>query len=96
VKPFSETRIALVYEPPVVYAGSDNLHATRLEVFRSDLCALQRVAARVIPSPGEQWCVSCRHEPPPFQITALKDVDYRLRGNDGSERLSYGDQADLV
>jgi hypothetical protein len=50
----------------------------------------------MIPSPGEEGCVSHCHEPPPLPRAALKDVDSRFRGNDGSGRLSCGDQADLV
>jgi glycosyltransferase involved in cell wall biosynthesis len=41
VKPFSEVRIAIVHEWPVVYAGSEQVVAAMLEVFpRADLYAL--------------------------------------------------------
>lgn len=41
VKPFSEARIAIIHEWPVVYAGSERVVAAMLEVFpRADLYAL--------------------------------------------------------
>ena len=46
---------------------------------------LRVLALGIIRSPGEEWCVRRRREPAPLAKAALKDVDSRLRGNDGRE-----------